>query len=114
MADELSLSLLRLHCTVETVLTSESVPRPKLSQTWIPNYLYNLYLKLTGQAPAVSYDTSGDSDSEVVEEVTVGQDGKETVRVIRKPKGPMKGVLEGSGKIGGRRRKGLLNKKKET
>lgn len=57
---------------------------------------------MTGQAPqAVEYD---DEETEVV----VGKDGKETI-VVRKPKGPGRGV-EGLGKIGGRRRKAMPKK----
>jgi DnaJ family protein C protein 1 len=88
----------------ETLLNESCAIKPSITETWGPEFVYNLYLRGTGHAPTAR---AVESDEET--EVIVGKDGKETV-VVRKPKGPARGVV-GEGKIGGRRRKTTVKRK---
>jgi len=82
----------------ETLLTEKAAYWPSLANDTWPKALY---LRATGQAPAKAAvgDDYG-SDEEVVKDEKTG---KETV--IKKPRGPARGVLTGDAKVAGRRRK---------
>jgi hypothetical protein len=98
------MSLLTTPRSAETLLNASCAIRPSFFETWGPEFLRNLYLRGTGQAVQ---GRVAESDEET--EVVVGKDGKETV-VVKKAKGPARGVM-GEGKIGGRRRKTTIKKK---
>ena len=84
-------------------------PRHGMKETWIPQYVLSLYQSATGVLPSaltVAAPAPG-SDEETVDVVRNGK----VEQVVRKVKGPGKGVQEGLGKIGGSRRKALPKKK---
>lgn len=97
----------------ELLLDVSCSVKPNLKETWIPHLLMNLYLRLTGQPPlpTTTFDDEG-YEEEVVEEKVVGKNGKTEIVLVRKPKGPARGV-EIQGKIGGMRRK-VMPKRPET
>ncbi|KAI5479736.1 delta-1-pyrroline-5-carboxylate dehydrogenase [Pseudohyphozyma bogoriensis] len=88
----------------ETLLSEDNVPTPKLSQTWIPKLLNRTYRRATGQPALLEEGYEPASDEEVEEVVDKKSGRKVKVVVPKKPKGPGKGVLENSTKVGGRRR----------
>lgn len=94
-------------CPPAELLFQESNAKfPSWKDTWVPRYVRKRARAYTGK-PASSDESGGDDDGdssgaeEVVERKT--KDGKTEKVVVKKPKGPMKGV-ELQGKVGGRRR----------
>lgn len=83
---------------------------PSWKDTWIPRAIskrasHYLGRPVGGYLGEDSYnnDTAGSSDEETVVQTKTTKDGKVEKVVVKKPKGPMKGV-ELQGKVGGRRR----------
>ena len=100
-----------LMCATEVLIDPEQMaPRYGMKETWIPQNVISFYQQATGSLPASSAVTvaAPASDEETVD--VVRKDGK-VEQVVRKIKGPGKGVQEGLGKIGGSRRKALPKKK---
>lgn len=83
-------------------------PKHGFKDTWLPQYVLGLYQMATGALPPSLAVASASSDEETVD--VIRKDGK-VEQVVRKVKGPGKGVQEGLGKIGGSRRKALPKKK---
>lgn len=81
----------------ETLFTLDNAKFPSFKDTWIPRMITNR---------ADWYDwimSRGEYESNTTTETVINKDGKEEVRVVKKPrvKGPPK---ELAGKVGGRRR----------
>lgn len=84
----------------ETLFSEANAVWPSFSQTWVPKLINNraeVYNWALGRG-----EYSGDT---IENKVVIDKDGKETIvpTVVKKPKGPGKGV-ELQGKVGGRRR----------
>lgn len=82
--------------TLETLLDDDSADFPSIWQTWIPQIAYRNFLRVTGRPLPGEAINSDEETEEVV-------DAKGKPVVVRKPRGPAKGI-EGTGKVGGRRR----------
>lgn len=81
---------------IETLLDDDSADFPSIWQTWIPQIAYRNFLRVTGRPLPGEAINSDEETEEVV-------DAKGKPVVVRKPRGPAKGI-EGTGKVGGRRR----------
>lgn len=95
----------------EVLIDAEKMtPKHGLKETWLPQYVIGLYQSATGTLPASLAVTTAASSSDEETVDVIRKDGK-VEQVVRKVKGPGKGVQEGLGKIGGSRRKALPKKK---
>ncbi|SCV72499.1 BQ2448_4036 [Microbotryum intermedium] len=91
----------------EHLFSEANAKWPSVSQTWVPRIIKNRaewYAWATGNGPVSDSSSNGQGDYETTTETRVNEKtGKKETVVVKKPKGPMRGV-ELQGKVGGRRR----------
>ncbi|SGY69006.1 BQ5605_C004g02940 [Microbotryum silenes-dioicae] len=91
----------------EHLFSEANAKWPSASQTWVPRIIKNRsewYAWATGNGPVANSSSNGQGEYETTTETRVNEKtGKKETVVVKKPKGPMRGV-ELQGKVGGRRR----------